>query len=136
MIFTSDPSLMKHCWLQHYFPRMVEDSIQQMPTLDSVKQGLAIAGFENFQIQEYCVRSDLADHFLYVGKDRPELYLDPTIRQGISSFTSLANAEEVKAGLVQLQSDLKSGKVSKVMDSYRSSSGDYLFIQAMSPAGR
>ena len=53
---------------------------------------------------------DLQDHFLYCGKHRPELYFDPAIRAGISSFADLCEPEEVTEGLARLRADLDAGR--------------------------
>ena len=36
VIFTSTPKQMKRYWLNHYFPKMLEDSILQIPSFESV----------------------------------------------------------------------------------------------------
>jgi hypothetical protein len=50
----------------------------------------------------------LVDSFAAVGWARPELYLDRTIRNGISSFAKL-DAAELDRGLAQLSKDLATG---------------------------
>ena len=80
----------------------MRDSIEQMPALSKVKDALQNAGFGIETLEKYFVRDDLQDHFLYCGKRRPELYLRDEIRRGISSFSSLANKDEVESGLRKL----------------------------------
>ena len=130
VFFTATPGQMKGYWLNHYFPKMLENSILQMPSFDIVKDALAEAGFVVTETEKYFIQDDLQDHFLYVGKNRPALYLNEEIRKGISSFSSLANAEEVKLGLSQLESDINLNKFEDVKMEFDNDSGDYLFISA------
>lgn len=60
-------------------------------------------------------------------------YLDAAIRKGISSFTSLANREEVENGLKKLEQDISSCMFYEVKESYNSNYSDYLFFTAQKP---
>ena len=73
---------------------------------------------------------DLADHFLFCGKRRPELYFDPAVRAGISSFANLADPAEVEDGLARLHADLVSGRFREVAAAHPTPDGDYLFVRA------
>lgn len=128
VFFTATPTQMKGYWLNHYFPKMLQDSIQQMPSIEKIDSALKVAGFGNFFIEKYSIKSDLQDQFLYVGKQQPELYLDENVRNGISSFSHLANQEEVKHGLAKLEEDIASGEIEKVIEKYENRDGDYLFL--------
>jgi SAM-dependent methyltransferase len=130
VFFMADPAQMKKYWLNHYFPRMLGLSIRQMPKLTTIKKALSDAGFKLTQTEKYFVRDDLADHFLYSGKNRPEIYFNKEIRKGISSFGALANAGEIEAGLSELETDLTSGKFLTIKNMYDDERGDYLFIVA------
>ena len=134
VIFTSSPEQMKGYWLNHYFPKMMEDSRFQMPGLDEIKSAMAINKLEIIDSFKYFVKPDLKDKFLYCGKESPELYFKKEIRNGISSFTSLANKAEVNLGLTKLKSDLKKGTFQAICDSYSDKLGDYLFILGKKPA--
>ncbi|WP_350293967.1 class I SAM-dependent methyltransferase [uncultured Croceitalea sp.] len=128
VIFTSTPKQMKGYWLNHYFPKMLSDSINQMPSLHAVKTVMKESGFKVSKIDTYAIQPDLQDKFLYCGKQNPELYFDKQIRQGISSFSSLANRDEVEKGLSELKTDIDRGKIASVMKSYENNFGDYLFL--------
>ncbi|MFD3002577.1 class I SAM-dependent methyltransferase [Pontibacter toksunensis] len=128
VIFTSTPKQMKGYWLCHYFPQMLSDSILQMPSYETVKSAMLQSGFEITNTEKYFVLPDLEDKFLYCGKHSPELYFDKEIRQGISSFLSLANRGEVEKGLAELREDIDSDKIDKIINSYENDFGDYLFI--------
>ncbi|MEO0895059.1 MAG: class I SAM-dependent methyltransferase [Bacteroidota bacterium] len=130
VLFTSTPSQMEGYWLNHYFPNMMKDSMLQMPSFEVISQAMENGGWQIEALETYDIQPDLADHFLYVGKEQPELYLNPAIRSGISSFSSLANQKEVEKGLRELEEDIKSKKVSKIIERFKHNKGDYLFIIA------
>lgn len=128
VLFTSSPSQIEGYWLCHYFPQMMKESSRQMPTIEDVTEALSRAALIVEKTEIYHVRPDLQDHFLYCGKDRPELYLQPAIRQGISSFSVLAHEQEVETGLRRLLADLESKAIQDVIQSYRNDGGDYQFL--------
>lgn len=128
VIFTSTPVQMQNYWLNYYFPKMLKTSISQMPSLEMTEEALAKAGFILTGRETYSIKPDLEDLFLFSGKHNPGLYLRQEVRQGISSFSSLANKDEVEFGLSQIQQDMESGKIDEIMKSYGNGPGDYLFI--------
>lgn len=128
VIFTSTPKQMKQYWLCHYFPKMLADSIAQMPSLASITKALNNADLEIITTDPYSIHPDLQDHFLYCGKHNPAIYFKPQIRNGISSFSALAHTEEVIQGLANLRKDIDSGGIHRVMKSYENDLGDYVFI--------
>lgn len=128
VIFTATPEQMNGYWLNHYFPKMLANSIIQMPSYKNIESAMSNNGFEIIKTENYSIKSDLQDKFLYSGKHHPKLYLDETIRQGISSFSALANQQEVETGLKQLQKDIENQKIKDLIKSYEHSLGDYLFI--------
>lgn len=130
VIFTSTPQQMKGYWLNHYFPEMMRSSIKQMPSLKEVEQSLKITNLDFSESEPYNIQADLKDLFLYAGKYNPEFYLDDTNRNGISSFTSLANANEIKEGLKKLSIDIETKRIQEIMEKYQNNGGDYLFICA------
>lgn len=130
IIFSSTPEQMRHYWLRHYFPAMIEASCQQMPSLERVKEALSDAGLDYEGVETYAVREDLQDHFLACGKHQPELYLKPEIRAGISSFAAIAHEDEVRMGLQKLKRDIERGEVHNVIRTFEHDGGDYLFIRA------
>jgi len=131
VIFTSTPEQMRGYWLCHYFPDMLEAGINQMPCLSTVSQALEKSGFEVTSTEKYFVKPQLEDLFLYSGKHNPSLYMQEQIRNGISTFSDLAESTEVSKGLEALATDIESGKVNEIIDSYANEEGDYLFISCM-----
>ena len=130
VIFTSTPAQMKDYWLNFYFPTIMEKSIRQMPSFEMLEENIIKNGFNTVGTEKYYIQDDLQDMFLYSGKHRPALYFNENIRQGISSFSSLANKEEVESGLKILKDDFVSGKIDEVINDYDNDKGDYLFIVA------
>lgn len=128
VIFTSTAEQMQGYWLNHYFPKMLESSIRQMPSYTAIEDAVSGAGLKITANHKYFVKNDLQDKFLYVGKNQPKLYFDPQIRNGISSFAALANKEEVDKGLIQLASDIENGNFESVKSRFNDSLGDYLFM--------
>jgi ubiquinone/menaquinone biosynthesis C-methylase UbiE len=128
VIFTSTPNQMKGYWLNHYFPKMLSVSIQQMPSFEIIKKALIENRFKNIKTEAYFIKPDLQDLFLYAGKERPELYLNAQVRYGISSFSALSNKKEVEQGLHEIEDDIKTKKITKIINDYKNDYGDYLFI--------
>lgn len=128
VIFTSTPKQMSGYWLNHYFPKMMKDSMLQMPSLKVIKNIMEKVGFSLLKTELYSIKPDLKDLLLYSGKYKPKLYLNPNVRHCISSFSSLANAEEIEIGLKNLNDDIKSCKIENVIKSYENDLGDYIFI--------
>lgn len=126
VIFTSLPEQMRHYWLGRYFPEMMRRSADQMLDAETIETGLAGAGFSRVDFEPYSVAPDLEDSFLYSGKHRPERYLDPEFRAGISSFANLCAADELANGLARLSDDIASGAIAEA----EYAGGDYLFARA------
>jgi ubiquinone/menaquinone biosynthesis C-methylase UbiE len=126
ILFTALPEQMERYWLNHYFPRMMEASIRQMPTLTAIIQ--AANDFEIVTTESYTIQPHISDLFLYAGKNEPQLYLDTVVRRGISSFSSVAYADEVVIGLDMLRNDIKDRTFEQVKLNYETTLGDYLFV--------
>ncbi len=130
VIFSGTADQMHHYWLNHYFPEAMAKSIQQMPNIDSITSALKCAGFSKVILESFFVTASLKDLFLYSGKQRPHLYLDPSVRAGISTFASLATDAEIHDGCRRLRDDLDSGAIKGVIEKYENAGGDYMFIVA------
>lgn len=129
VIFTSLPTQMKGYWLNHYFPKMMQGAIQQMPSRLHLETAFETAGWKIITEEKYFVKPDLRDMFLYSGKYTPQFYLDPNRRVGISSFRKLCSKEELRAGLSKLTTDIETNDFQKIQTRYHNDVGDYLFIK-------
>ncbi len=130
VVFTATPEQIEGYWLVEYFPEAIRRSAEQMPGLDEVSGALREAGFEDLTLEPYAVREDLQDLFLYGGKHRPGLYLDPGVRRQITTFALIADQSEVERGCQRLASDIETGRVDEIIEGHPGDEGDYLFVTA------
>jgi ubiquinone/menaquinone biosynthesis C-methylase UbiE len=130
VLFAATPEQIRRYWLRLYFPEMIERTAAQAYPLARITRALQTAGFTRVATELYTVRSDLQDLFLYSGKHRPALYLNPAVRAGMWSFATLAPPEEETAGCDRLRHDVLSGDIAAAIQSADSSEGDYVFIVA------
>jgi hypothetical protein len=130
VLLSFTPEQMRGYWLYHYFPKMIERCMGQIPTLTSMHTLFSQAGFTLSETENYFVLPGLQDHFMYSNKHKPEMYLRPEVRANISGFSAFAEASEVAAGIAQLELDIASGTINGIMKSYENSLGDYLFLVA------
>ena len=117
-------------WVAEYFPRMIVEASAPYDRVDTIA-ALAGAGFRIECEELYEVRPDLRDNFLYCGKHRPAMYLDPRVRAGISSFANASDQAEIETGLERIAADIASGRIEEVIRSYVHDKGDYTFTVAV-----
>jgi ubiquinone/menaquinone biosynthesis C-methylase UbiE len=134
VLFTGLADQMRRYWLCHYFPQMMRRSIENMPARSAIEDSLVTAGFLRIECVPYYVDRELTDLFLYSGKERPHLYLQPDVRANISSFARLRSSDELERGLNALAADLESGDFASVYAAYNSAEGDYAFFIAHTDA--
>jgi ubiquinone/menaquinone biosynthesis C-methylase UbiE len=106
ILFTYDPAAISSFWLTHYFPAFMKDVQSTFLPIPSLI--LEIESLSNLivNILPFPLPNDLSDSFAAVGWARPELYLDENIRNGISSFAKMTEAE-LDRGLTSLRDDLE-----------------------------
>lgn len=108
VLFTYDPAVISSFWLTKYFPSFVKDVESTfLPIPQLIDEIQSIVG-HTVNVFPFSLPSDLSDSFAAVGWARPELYLDSSIRSGISSFTKI-DADELENGLSCLREDLENG---------------------------
>lgn len=130
VIFTSTREQTGNYWLAEYFPEAIRLSAAQMPELETILESLRQAGFKHIETENYSVREDLEERFLYSGKYRPEIYLEAPVRANISAFSRLAEDDPKELGLTKLSADIKTGKIRQIIERQRETD-DYLFVAAM-----
>ncbi|CAL2102654.1 Class I SAM-dependent methyltransferase [Tenacibaculum sp. 190130A14a] len=130
VLFTSTQEQMQGYWLNEYFPKMLEDSINQMPKHEDILDALQSSGFKRNTSEKYFIKPDLEDKFLYCGKQNPQMYFNEAIRNGISSFSDLSNKTEIERGLQKLKRDIDTNQINAIINKYENDLGDYLFITA------
>jgi ubiquinone/menaquinone biosynthesis C-methylase UbiE len=130
IILTSTPEQMENYWLNHYFPKMLERSINQMPSISKIEEALHKASLKLVENKPFAVSNKLKDLFLYSGKQRPEMYLSEAVRAGISSFRNFCSNSELESGLSLLATDIESGNINSIIRKYEDGKGDYCFLVA------
>ena len=111
ILLTFDIRLAPKIWLYDYFPFLWEDALRFLPLNEQVNliQNNTKRRVEAIPL---LLPDDLSDLFAAAGWRRPELYLQPEVRAGISSF-ALANEDLAAQGVKLLAADLSSGEWSK-----------------------
>ena len=104
VLFTFEPGEMGNFWLtEAYFPEIVElDRERCPPVADLVNQ------LGDCTVDRIAIPHDCADGFFAAYWRRPEGYLDPGVRTGISGF-ALLDPDVVNRGVARLRADLESG---------------------------
>ena len=120
---------LRHYWVREYFPRAMEKSFAPYARFETISV-LREAGFRIECEEKYDVAPDLKDWFLYCGKNRPELYLDPNVRRGISAFADAPDLAEIERGVERIAADIESGRIDAVVKSFAHDGGDYMFTVA------
>ena len=130
VIFTATPDQMNSYWLNHYFPVMMSNSCEEMPNLETICSALNRAKIPIESTEAFFITPELQDFFLYSGKQRPEMYLSESVRNGISSFHKYCSQPELSNGLDNLRNDIETGAIKKIMEKHENMKGDYLFISS------
>jgi len=106
VVFTWDPAAVVAAdfWLtRDYFPSLSDDLVR-LAALPEV-----LAAFPEADVHAVPIPHDCRDGFMAAYWRRPETYLDPAVRRGISSFAARDHAE-VADGLARLAEDLAAGR--------------------------
>jgi hypothetical protein len=85
VILTCDPECDDRFWLaSHYLPEIIDRDRRHLPTLGRLEEWLGEA-----EIREVPIPRDCKDGFQGAFWQKPEAYLDPAVRRGISTFAKL-----------------------------------------------
>jgi SAM-dependent methyltransferase len=101
VIVTWDPSAWGFWLTDEYFPQLIDWDRRDFPSLENLRLALGDLSVETIPIP-----ADCTDGFLGAYWQRPESYLDPSVRSAISSFSKIASVEQ---GIERLRADLHSG---------------------------
>jgi SAM-dependent methyltransferase len=103
VLFTWEPSTVLESWVvRDYFPGFARFS----PPGYALEQTLERLG--GGRIEPVPIPHDCHDGFFHAYWQRPEAYLEPQVRAGISAFSRLEPGE-VEDGVARLEADLASG---------------------------
>ncbi|QKQ74703.1 class I SAM-dependent methyltransferase [Nostoc sp. TCL240-02] len=114
VLLTFDIRLAQKIWLYDYFPFLWEDALRFLPLNEQINL-IQSNTKRRVEAIPLLLPYDLSDLFAAAGWRRPELYLQPEVRAGISSF-ALANQNLIEQGVKLLAADLSSGEWSKKYD--------------------
>lgn len=104
VLFTWDPATVHDMWIVRDYLPSVSELIPDGYRLAHTLERLGDARAEPVRIPHDC-----RDGFLHAYWRRPEAYLDPRIRAGVSVFAQL-DAAAVEDGIERLRRDLESGE--------------------------
>lgn len=108
VLLTFDIRLAEKIWLYDYFPWLWEDALRFLP-LQELTDLIQSSTKRRVETIPFLLPHDLSDLFAAAAWRRPQLYLQPEVRAGISSF-ALANSHFIDPGLKSLAADLSSGQ--------------------------
>jgi SAM-dependent methyltransferase len=104
VVFSWDPAFVGRMWLgPEYFPRYAREDAAGFPSLAEQAAALGDAAVAVVPIPWDC-----RDGFFSAFWRRPEAYLDPAVRAGISTLAKRSD-DELADGLARLRADLDSG---------------------------
>lgn len=107
VVLAPDPAVTARYWLMHdYLPQLASTDPSAAVPLDRLVAALGGAG--RTAVTPVPVPHDCTDGFAAAFWRRPEAYLDPAVRAGMSLFAN-ADPDVVTAGLDHLAQDLDSG---------------------------
>ena len=109
IFFTYDPVMISSFWLSEYFPSFVRDVKSTFLPIPKLVGEIQTTVNRVVNVIPFSLPNDLSDSFAAVGWARPELYLNSSIRSGISSFSKIDN-HELDSGLSHLDQDLENGR--------------------------
>ena len=108
VFLTFDPRVCKNFWLYDYFPFIREYDERFFSPLEDIVYLIEQFTQRIVKVSTLMLPPDLSDMFLAAGWRRPEVYLNPEIRAGMSAF-GLAESSVVEKGVKLLEADLNSG---------------------------
>lgn len=104
VVFTHDPAAAAGFWLvRDYLPEIVEFDLGRMPTVDQLVEWMG----GQVSVVTVPIPHDCTDGFLCAYWRRPQAYLDPGVRAGISTLAQLG--APVDRAMAALAADLRSG---------------------------
>jgi ubiquinone/menaquinone biosynthesis C-methylase UbiE/ADP-ribose pyrophosphatase YjhB (NUDIX family) len=117
-------------WLGHYFPFFRDVGYKALLPIEKIIASLKESGFSAVHTEPFFVTEHTSDLFTYACKYRPHLFLDPTIRAGMTPLQLPEYAEEVRIGCDHLKRDIASGAIYRVISQHESRLGEGFLISA------
>ncbi|OUL35889.1 SAM-dependent methyltransferase [Nostoc sp. T09] len=111
ILLSFDIRFAQKIWLYDYFPWLWEDALKFLP-VNEITNLIEKNTQRIIEVIPLMLPYDLSDLFAAAAWRRPELYLQPEVRAGISSF-ALGNPNLIESGVKSLAADLSSGEWDK-----------------------
>ena len=108
VIFAFEQAKIPDFWLADYFPNFISDTLDTFPSTKKIAQIFSQITQKEIEIIPFLLPPDLKDLFAAAGWRKPEIYLDPETRNGISTFNKMS-AKNLKAGISKLATELNNG---------------------------
>lgn len=112
VLFTIDPRKGEPFWFREYFPDIYGRLFDAFGPVEELISVFTRTHDATATIRGFPLPHDLSDLNMHAGWNRPEVYLDPVARRGMSGF-AMSDHSVVQAGLDLLSRDLNSGKWDK-----------------------
>lgn len=117
-------------WACQYFPFVLELGRKVLPVKEEMLTSLRKAGFTKVNFEPYFVTEHTRDLFFYACKYRPQLYLNPEVRAGMTPLQLPEYTAEIEEGCAHLSKDIASGAVFDLIAKQESSLGELFVITA------
>ncbi len=108
LLFTFEPRALQDFWLNDYFPEIRIGDEEMFPPVETLAAMVERETDLSAAISSFPLPRDLLDLFAAAGWARPELYLDPQVRAGISAF-AVVDQTLIARGVERLKADRTSG---------------------------
>lgn len=108
ILLTMDPRQGENFWFNNYFPEIAQHVLKSFPPLNEIIDIFSRTSHWGCNVVKFPLPHDFKDKNMCAGWNRPEIYLDPLMRQNTSGF-ALASPSVVQKGINMLENDLKSG---------------------------
>lgn len=112
VLFTIDPRRGEPFWFREYFPGIYGRLFDAFVPVEELTSSFTRTHDATATIHGFPLPHDFSDMNMHAGWNRPEVYLDPVARRGMSGF-AMSDHSEVQAGLDLLGRDLELGEWEK-----------------------
>jgi ubiquinone/menaquinone biosynthesis C-methylase UbiE len=108
VIFAFEQHKIPDFWLTEYFPDFIHDTLDTFADTQAIAQKVRQITHKPVEIIPFLLPPDLSDLFAAAGWCQPEIYLNPQVRNGISTFAKIPETE-LTEGIERLTADLNNG---------------------------
>jgi len=108
VIFAFEQNKIPDFWLTDYFPYFIQDTLKTFPSTVEISQQINQITQKKVRVIPFFLPPNLSDNFAAAGWQKPEIYLDDSVRHGISTFSKMPQ-NVLKTGINKLAKDLSNG---------------------------